>query len=345
MPELRRNPLSDQWVVVAPERAQRPETFRPPSGSAAGNGVGGVPESCPFCPGNESMTPPEVARTGEGQPDSPGWRIRVVPNLYPIVRGDPARIPPGSARFHDALRGGGAHEVAVLSPDHDRSLADLTGVEVEELFEVMTARVRRHREHGFTYTQVLVNFGKPAGASIEHPHAQLVAISVPPPAVVVEARNITAARECHVCRAVAEDADHGAPLFVAESPAPVWCPWWSGVPFEVMIAPRGHEPRFEHSADLGNVARSVVHALALIRGAVGEVAYNLVVHSSPFGDGPGVEGAAPGGRDFHWHVHVWPRIVIQAGFEYGTGILVNQVPPEYAAASLRAAGRGGEAPA
>lgn len=326
MPELRRNPLDGRWVIVAPERAARPDTFRDrEAGPRAGN-----PDHCPFCPGHEHETPPELARTGDGEPDTPGWRVRVVPNLYPIVNGAPVSAAATFSRFHDTVRAGGAHEVAVLSPDHDRSLADLTGVEAEELFDVLGARVRTHLQGGHDYVQILVNHGKAAGASIDHPHTQLVAVDVPPPVVVAEAERIAAARECPVCRAVTEDADRTAPLFVAESPAPIWCPWWSGVPFEVMVAPQGHEPRVEHSAESGDVARSVGHALALLRRALGDVPYNLVVHTAPRAEGD----------DFHWHVHIWPRVVIQAGFEQGTGILVNQVPPEHAAASLRAAGRG-----
>lgn len=334
MPELRRNPLNGDWVIVAPERAARPDTFRQ---ADDGDGPDGTDDLCPFCPGNEGMTPPEVARTGDGEPETPGWRVRVVPNLYPIVNGNPVDVAATFSRFHDAVRAGGAHEVIVLSPDHDRSLADLTGVEVEELFDVLAQRVNAHIAAGHAYVQILVNHGRSAGASIEHPHTQLVAVGVPPPAGMAEAERITAAPECPVCRAVGEDADGAAPLFVAASPAPIWCPWWSGVPFEVMVAPRAHEPRFEHAAEPGAIARSLGHALALLRRALGDVPYNLVLHSSPHADGPVVKG-----RDFHWHAHIWPRLVTQAGFEQGTGFLVNQVPPEHAAAALRAAGRTGE---
>jgi len=331
MPELRRNPINGQWVVVAPARAARPDTFRAADGAQSRRGL----EPCPFCPGHEAETPPEVARTGEGEPDTPGWRIRVVPNLYPLVDGSPVSTAATFSRFHDAVRAAGAHEVVVLSPDHHRSLADLTGVEIEELFEVVGERVRAHTSAGHEYVQVLVNHGRAAGASIDHPHAQLVAIGVAPPAVDVEAQHILAARECPVCRALAEDADRTAPLFVAESPAPIWCPWWSGVPFEVLVAPRNHEPHFEYARELGDVARSIGHGLGLLRNALGDIPYNVVLHTSPHSNGD----------DFHWHAHIWPRLVIQAGFEQGTGILVNQVPPEHAAAALRAAGRGAEPPA
>lgn len=328
MPELRRNPLDGRWVVVAAERAARPDTFREPPTPVSSHPV----SDCPFCPGNEHQTPPEVVRTGEGDPDEPGWRVRVVPNLYPIVAGDPAKVAATGSRFHDAVRAGGAHEVAVLSPDHGRTLADLTGVEIEEFFDVVASRVRSHLDAGHEYVQVIVNHGRAAGASIEHPHSQLVAIDLAPPAVSIEAAHVDAARECPVCRAVNEDADATAPLAIVDRPVAVWCPWWSGVPFEIMVASRSHAPRYEEAADAGDVARCLGHALGLLRRTLGDVAYNVVFHSAPRDET----------RDFHWHVHVWPRLVVQAGFEQGTGILVNQVPPEHAAASLRGAGRASE---
>jgi len=109
----------------------------------------------------------------------------------------------------------------------------------------------------------------------------------------------------------------------------VWCPWWSGVPYEVMIAPRAHLPRVDQSGDaVGECARAVGRALTLLREIVGDIPYNLVVHTAP----------TQSTGDFHWHVHVWPRLTIQAGFEQGTGILVNQVAPERAAEQFRGAG-------
>ena len=326
---MRRNPLNGLWVIVAPERAARPDTFRSDGEAGASEGDRDA-IACPFCPGNESMTPPEVSRTGQGDPDTPGWRIRVVPNLYPMVAGPAPTTRATFSRFHDTVRGGGAHEVVILSPSHQRSLADLTGAEIEEVFEVLADRMRTHLGAGHEYVQILVNHGKAAGASIEHPHTQLVAIGVAPPAVLAEAERIAGSPECPLCRAVLEDADRAGPLSIADASAPIWCPWWSGTPFEIMVAPRVHQPRFEHSPHLGDVARSVGHALDLLRRVLGDAPYNVVVHTAP----------EPDGGAFHWHVHIWPRVVIQAGFESGTGILVNQVPPENAAAALRGAARG-----
>ena len=152
MSELRHDPLSGHDVIVAAGRAARPVTF-----TARADERRAEAPDCPFCPGEEARTPPEVARTGTGAPDTPGWRIRVFPNLFPIVE---------------------THEVIALSPAHGRSLARLDDDEVVELFTVMRDRVRAHLLAGHAYAVAIVNHLRPAGASIEHPHAQVFALDV-----------------------------------------------------------------------------------------------------------------------------------------------------------------------
>lgn len=328
MPELRFDPLSGTWVIVAPERALRPDTLRREERPSPGS-----PDACPFCTGHEHMTPPEVARTGTGTPDAPGWQVRVVPNLYPLVgtgattAPDHGHDPPLQDRpRHDPLRQArparGTHEVVVLSPDHARTLARLGDAQATEVFEVLRDRVVALLGAGHRYVQVLVNHGREAGASIEHPHAQLVGIDMAPPAVLGEAERMAGAGGCTLCAAVERDGD--GDLAVVRGDVAGWCPWWSGVPFEVLLAPRAHEPRFERSAWLGAAALALRDTLARLERALGDPAYNVVVHTAP----------EPSTPDYHWHVHLWPRLTRPAGFEYGTGILVNVVVPEAAAESL-----------
>ncbi|HWW45163.1 MAG TPA: galactose-1-phosphate uridylyltransferase, partial [Acidimicrobiia bacterium] len=166
MSELRQDELSGRWVLLAPGRAARPHTFASPEPDARG------PDACPFCPGNEHLTPPEVYRTGGGAPDTPGWRVRVVPNLYPIVGGPEAG--PGAT---------GAHEVVVLSPDHRQDLGALDDDQTVEVFGVLRDRSRALARDGHAHVQVAVNHRPGAGASIEHPHAQVLALDFVPPAV------------------------------------------------------------------------------------------------------------------------------------------------------------------
>lgn len=327
MTQARLNPLTGRWVIVAPGRAQRPETVAP-SPVPADDEAAPVRDDCPFCPGNEHLTPPEIARTGPGAPGAPGWRTRVFPNRYPIVDG-----PPGGADARaDALRSerpvGGAHEVVVLSPDHRRSLGRLDRVQVIEAVTVLRDRARAHAADGRRYTQVLVNHGAQGGASLAHPHAQVIAVDLEPPAVREELARITPPEGCVVCREITRhDHDRGLVL-VRATEAELWCPWASGTAYEMLLAPRRHRTRFEDAdEELPAVAELLRDGVARLDRIVPGAPYNLAVHSRP----------AAVAEDYHWHVHVWPRLQREAGFELGSGLLVDVVEPQRATEELRAA--------
>jgi len=315
MSELRRDELSGRWVLLAPGRAARPHTF-----GSAGADVPG-PDACPFCTGNEHLTPPEVYRTGDGAPDTPGWRVRVVPNLYPIVGGPDAG--PGAT---------GAHEVVVLSPAHDHSFAQLDDVQAAEVLTVLRDRARHHLAAGRTFVQVVINHGRAAGASIAHPHAQVVALDLVPPAVALAVERFDAAGHDLV---VADLDRAGDDLRLVDGPVAAWCPRAGSTPYELRLALRSDGSRFDEARDddmrpLAGATRSVLARLAV---ATGDVPYNLVVHTAP----PGTSR-----ESFHWYVEVQTRMAVVAGFEHGTGILVNTVPPEVAAQEL--GGAAGETP-
>ena len=312
MPELRHDPVSGRLVVVAPERSTRPHTSRP-LGDATD-----APADCPFCHGNEDRTPPEVHRTGPGAPDTPGWDIRVVPNLYPIVGGD-----------HEAPGATGAHEVVVLCPDHNRSFAMLDDDQAIELVTVLRDRTRAHLAAGHRSVEVFVNHGKEAGASLPHPHAQVVALDfVPPAAEAGLARFEAAGVDLVGCQI--EEVD-GGPLSLSGGDAPSWCPNASGSPYEMRIAHRTARAGFETATDdeIAVVAIAWRDSLARLGAAVGDVPYNVIVHSAP----PPESRAA--GTRFHWYIDVVPRLSIVAGFEMGSGVFVNIVTPEVAASRLR----------
>ena len=318
MPELRDDLVTGRKVLLAPGRAARPHTVAVPEpGPSAVTG-------CPFCPGNEHETPPECHRTGDGEPDTPGWRVRVVPNLYPIVGGPDAG--PGAR---------GAHEVAILDPDHSRDLGRLTDTGVVELFGVLRDRARVHAAAGLAHVQVLVNHGRAAGASIAHPHAQLLAIEFVPPAVREALERAAAAR----ADVVAVDFEAAGPQGgrIVDTPEIwAWRPWAAGSPYETRIAAPDAGPRFEATPDaaLAGVARATRDVVAGIQRALGDVAYNVVVHNGPTTSGDG----------FHWYVTVVPRVGTVAGFDMGTGVLVNTVTPADAAAHLRDALQEGATP-
>jgi UDPglucose--hexose-1-phosphate uridylyltransferase len=234
---------------------------------------------CPFCVGNEGSAPPALETYGS----SGTWLVRVVPNLYPAFSGD---------RLSDEQAG------LVMAAIRDR---------IEEHSNVP----------GLRYSQAIVNAGREAGASIEHPHGQLLGMSFVPRELAEEQAGFARfAGRCLLCTTVDAEEDAGYRVVYADDRVLVICPFWSGTPFEMLVIPRTHGPHLHRSspADLMAVGR-------------GDVAYNLVFHSAPY--------RAP--EPYHWHVHIWPKLTTQAGFELGTGVLINIVAPEQASEELRVA--------
>jgi UDPglucose--hexose-1-phosphate uridylyltransferase len=294
-PTWQLDPLTDRWVIRAPSRARRP---RRTSGAATGG--------CPFCPGNEAATPPQLARW----PADGDWRVRVFPNLYPAVDG----TDEGPSRPEVGAPATGVHEVIVTTASHDASFADLDDEAAALAMTGMVARVRHHLDAGRAYAQAFINHGAAAGASIDHPHGQLIALDRVPPRVAAEVATLHDA-PCALCRPT---------LVIAEQDGlVVWAPEWSEGPYELLVAARAHDVRLGTDPHLlGTVVRDTLRAL---RDALGDVAYNVVLHPSA------------DGRIGHPHVHVTPRTTTLGGFELGTGVMINPVAPESAAAALREA--------
>jgi UDPglucose--hexose-1-phosphate uridylyltransferase len=308
--ELRRDDLTGELVLVAPGRAARPHT------SAARTGTPPAAADCPFCPGHESATPPEVARIGGGPPNEPGWQVRAFPNLYPFVGGVEA-----------GLRATGAHEVVVLSPSHD-DLSRLGDDAASQVLRMLRDRSHAHADGGHAYVQVAVNQGREAGASIAHPHAQVVALDFVPPAVDEALARFAAAGDDLV------RADHGRAeredgLVLARDGVAAWCGPGSSTPYEVRLAALGAGARFATATDaeLTALALALRDSLRRLAAVLDDPPYNVVLHDAP----------ARGEPRYHWWVRVLPRVVVPAGFELGTGVLVQPVDPRDAAAQLRSA--------
>jgi UDPglucose--hexose-1-phosphate uridylyltransferase len=317
MPELRHDAISGRSVVVAVERAARPFMFETPAASKR------EPDNCPFCPGREEMTPPEVHRIGEGKAETRGWRVRVVPNLYPIVDTTSPKQR-GDGTTSKAVTG--AHEVVILSTDHNTSYGQLDDTAATEVLTAIRDRIRFHLEAGHAYVQVFVNHGKEAGASISHPHAQIVALDFVPPAL--EAQLERFATTDLVARELATAQSKG--LAVIDGPAPVWSPFAAFVPYGMRVAHRSTRARFDQATDaeIGVVAVGLRDSLNALHGVLGDAPYNVVLRTAPPDRGAG---------EFHWFIDVLPRISLVAGFEEGTGLFVNTVAPEHAAALLHQA--------
>jgi len=319
MNQLRLDPLTGRWVVVSTDRANRPRAFAPMAPVQADTS-----RPCPFCPGNEESTPPALETYGpEGR-----WLVRVVPNLYPAFEGSEPFVVTNRGPVFTQATAGGIHEVLVLSPDHHDTWSALSD---EQTGVVMTAIRDRIEEHasipGLRYSQAIVNSGREAGASIEHPHGQLLGMSFVPRELVEEQAGFARfAGRCLLCTAADAEEDVGHRVVYADERVLVICPFWSGTPYEMMVIPRAHGPHLHHSppADLQAVGRALKSVLGGLREVVGDVAYNLVFHSAPY--------RAP--EPYHWHVHVVPKMTTVAGFELGTGVLINIMNPEEACEEL-----------
>ena len=306
MSELRHDDLHRTWVILAPGRGDRPRDVALRTVPSAGG-------PCPFCPGLEAQTPPEVLATGRppGRPaDAPPWRVRVFPNRYPAVDGVAGR-----------------HEVVVLSPHHRRDLPDLSADHVAEVLAAVQARMAALEARAeLAAVTFFLNSGAGAGATLSHPHGQLLATPAVPAVLGAELAAMEAWRREHgACLLCGGPAD--AEVVAAEPLAVAVAPHASRFAWETLLMPRRHEARFTAAtaAELHAVADLLVRVTAALRAAAGDPAYNLVLHSAP-----------PASEDFHWHLEVMPRLAPLAGFEAGTGFYINPVDPARAAAALRA---------
>lgn len=342
MSELRHDPIARRWVVIATDRARRPSDFRLAAGPRE---TAPEPASCPFCPGHEAQTPPEIAavRPEGSLPNRPDWKVRCFPNRYPAlaIEGQPNRKGVGP---FDRMHGIGAHEVIVDSPDHGAHLADLPLEQIESLVEVCQGRLSDlHRDRRFRYALLFKNSGASAGASLAHPHTQIIATPVTPQAVTVELEAARAHHQvkerCLFCDLLDFELSSGERIVSADEHFVVLAPYASRFPFELLLIPRVHCHRFgQMDRTLREAfARCLRETLARLRQALADPPYNFVVH-----DAPNTEALPRRSHywdslefDFHWHVEILPRLNPVAGFEWGTGFYINPTAPEDAAAFLR----------
>jgi UDPglucose--hexose-1-phosphate uridylyltransferase len=321
MSQLRLDPLSGRWVVIAGERSQRPSDFLPrrlPVEDEPGR-------PCPFCPGGDDSS----ASVLESYGPVGAWQVQVVTNRYPAFNGNEPMVVTHLGPVYTQAPASGVHEVLVLAPEHNASWADLSDAHSALVMEAMRDRLSAHAAIGLRYSQAVVNSGREAGASIEHPHGQLLSM----PFIPGEAANELAgfARfqgNCLLCAVVEAEEEARHRVVYADDRVAIICPFWSGTPYEMLIVPHHHEPHLHNadSSDLAAIGRSVQYALAALRSRLGDVAYNIMFHSAPFRLN----------ADFHWHVHLMPKISTRGGFEMGSGVLINVVSPETAADDLRA---------
>jgi len=350
MSSLRQDPLTGRWVIIAGQRHGRPNDFRdslrkvstqPPASPA-----------CPFCPGNEDQTPPEVMVIGRAShlpANGPGWGVRVVPNKYPAVH--PVSGNSESTLLQPQGPAEGGHEVIICCPDHQASLGTLPHEHLEEILQVVRRRIKDlgEKEPSARYVLAFGNHGPDAGATLAHAHLQVITTPVVPAAVVEKTENFIRHREetnqCLLCETSAKEEAEGTRLIAANDSWVASTPWASRFPCEMRLIPRRHcSSMLECSeAELKDLAGLLSLCLKRLENHRSGAGYNLIIHNAALAaaDGRGygnerldsMKGNTP--DLFHWHVEILPRLSRQAGFEAGTGFAINSLPPEEAAVILR----------
>ena len=329
MSEYRQDAATGDWVLVAPERGRRPHLPVRRDGASL---PPHLDPSCPFCPGNEWMLPGIIEEVTREAP--PGWHTRVVPNRYPAVSPDDAdRLPPSPIGV--AVPGSGHHEVIVETARHDADLSTLPRADADAVVQTWRRRSLALMERPSVRSVVVFrNHGRPAGASLAHPHSQVIATGIVPPrlAATAEWARSSYARNgrCVVCHAMEHELANGSRVVEVTGHFLAIVPFAAMAPFEQIILPRRHQSTLGESddtalADLGPLLQRTLRRLA----AVAEnPPYNLVIEAVGKDD---VE--APW---LHWRLRVRPDVVTPGGFELGAGLPINPSRPEDDAAALRA---------
>ncbi|MDD5495905.1 MAG: galactose-1-phosphate uridylyltransferase [Candidatus Omnitrophica bacterium] len=327
MNELRRDPITGRWIIVLLDNMAKITDFK------LAPQVKQNASSCPFCTGHESLTPPEiVAHRKDGRENSPGWTVRVVPNKFPALRIEGELDKQGMGVF-DVMNGVGAHEVIIDTPDHARDMGDLTYSETEEVVWMYLARsIDLRRDKRFKYILIFKNYGKIAGASLEHPHSQLIALPIVPKMVHEEmagaAKYFEYRERCAFCDMIREEQRSKEQTIYEDDFFMVFCPYVSKFSYEMWVLPKRHSSDFTAISrdSVPSLARALKDSLARLKKLLQDPAYNFVIHTSPIN---GHERS-----DYHWHIEIIPKLTKIAGFEWGSGFYINPVPPHIAARNL-----------
>lgn len=328
MPELRKDPIVGRWVIISKERGKRPSDFVVEQEITKGG-------FCPLCPGHENTTPREVLAYGRnsGQPNTQGWTLRVVPNKYPALMIEGELDKEGEGVF-DKMNGVGAHEVIIETPNHEETLSDLPPDRlVQVLWSYRDRIVDLARDARFRYVMIFKNYGRAAGASLEHSHSQLIALPVVPELVCEELQGAKTyykyKERCVFCDIIRQELNQGTRLVCENGDFLTITPYAPRSPFEMWILPKRHRSSYIDMADSDfyQLAQIFSETLRRLNGAIPHVPYNYVLHTTPLKEGPL--------DHYHWHFEIMPKLTMIAGFEWGTGFYINPCPPEDSAKFLR----------
>lgn len=326
MPELRQNLLTREWVIIATERAKRPEEFKTKKAKIE---VPEYKENCPFCPGNEKMAPQEIFSI-KGKK---GWKVRVIPNKFPALSSEGTRTRHLEGIYR-SMNGVGIHEVIIESPLHNTTTALMP---VEDVKNILIAYKERYRsllkDERIEMIIIFKNHGASAGTSLEHPHSQLVATPLVP--TQIRYRNEEALRyfddtgECVGCKVIKEELKSKERLIQESEHFVTFIPYGAFSPFHTWIFPKKHTTSFGDISDkeIEDLASVLKNVLARLYYGLDDPDFNYVIRSTP---------SDIRQMDYlHWHISIIPRITRTAGFELGSGMFINTSLPEESARFLR----------
>ncbi len=331
MPELRRDPIIGRWIIIATERAKQPSDFCHIEAETAINS-----HNCPFCGGNEAMTPPEIfcMREQWSKPNSTGWWVRTIPNKFPALQIEGKLDRQGNG-IYDMMNGVGAHEVVIETPEHNKSLADL---EIHYIEKVLLSYRERmldlKKDPRFKYILIFRNHRSSAGASLDHPHSQLIATPIVPKRVKEELRgaleHFNFKDRCVFCDIIWQEIKDRKRVVIENEHFLTFTPYASRFPYEICIIPNKHKACYESitNEEIPALAQILKSSLLKLKKLLSDPPYNYIIHTTPFSLPTDL-------KDYHWHIEIIPRITHVAGFEWGTGFYINSVPPEDAARDLR----------
>jgi UDPglucose--hexose-1-phosphate uridylyltransferase len=325
MSEFRKDPLHNKWVLIVSARGKRPHAFYKEEEEREKMEV---IKSCPFCEGNENLTPPEVdSFRKKGKENEPGWQVRVFPNKYPALDKEIKMKAPAD-KFPEVGEGYGFHEVIVETPSHTKNIYSMNQEEILLILKMYRKRYKfLKKKKNIKSVFIFKNHGKVAGASLSHSHSQALALPMVPPFIEEETAIHAKSNICIYCHLI-EKAFGEKRVFLDNKNLVVIAPYASEVPYQLTILVRAHEPHFEEVTDeqlvlLADVFWKIFNKYKAL---LGNIPFNYFINTPPLREDS---------SNSHWNIQIMPKLIIPAGFEKGTGISINPVSPERAVRELK----------
>ncbi|NVM53015.1 MAG: galactose-1-phosphate uridylyltransferase [Candidatus Helarchaeota archaeon] len=329
MPELRQNPATKEWVIFAPQRKKRPDDFKctlnikdQPS----------YKSNCPFCPGNEHMTPGELLSFRSEQDDT--WEIRAVPNKFPALIPDGSYTRKKLSDFYRKMGEAiGKHEIVIETPIHNTTIGLMPDKQVKKILIAYKERYLDLCKEGHKLVTIFRNFGEAAGTSLEHPHSQIIATPVVPNSIRYPIEEATRYYDdtggCVYCDMINQELNAQERIVIQGKKFIVFEPFAARMAYETWIMPVSHAASFGsiNSEELDELARLLNRFLKIFSDKLKNPAYNYMIQSIPCNSERNLF--------YHWSLVILPRLVKFAGFELGSGMHINNMLPEECAAILR----------